>query len=321
MSNISKDFETVGSRVRAQAIRLSKEDARIPILITGVKGGGQEKVARWIAKSFACKNASDGIPCDNCPSCRNMEAGMSADLLWISPQGASDLIKIAQIRPTKGSEGNEEGDPFTPLTEFNITPPIQSRNKIVVIHRADRLYPHISNLLLTIIENPQSYMRYIFTTEALGKALPTILSRCLRLSCDFPELKEVHHAIKELTWGSDVNAQFLSEHLEDWAARFYDWLMSLPLRTRAEALRASQEFLDFAEEYASAVVKIKKLSLRAGKAEFIELFANGIRQSVKNNGNGLIELIEMTPLIHKAQQGNARMEYLSDYLFTSGLKR
>ncbi len=307
--------------MRAQALRLAKEDARIPILITGIKGGGQEKVARWIAKSFLCKNASDGIPCENCPSCRNMEAGRSADLLWISPQGASDLIKVEQIRPTQSSEGDEEGEPFTPLTEFNVTPPIQSRNKVVVIHRADRLYPHISNLLLTIIENPQSYMRYIFTTEALGKALPTLLSRCLRLSCDFPELKDVHPAIKELTWGSDVNAQFISEHLEDWAIRFYDWLLSLSVHTRTEALRISQEFLDFAEEYANAVANIKKLSIRAGKTEFIELFANGIRQVVKNNGNGLVGFIEMIPLIHKAQQGNARIEYLSDYLFTSGLKR
>lgn len=79
--------------------------------------------------------------------------------------------------------------------------PIQSKYKICVIHNIERMNREATNAFLKTVEEPPSYVKFIFTTSKEGRILPTLLSRLHTISFHHLPKKQmdslVNHPQKE----------------------------------------------------------------------------------------------------------------------------
>lgn len=124
-------------------------------------GFGSFELALWLAKSRFCEQLSDGIPCENCRSCRLIEEQEFSDVKIIEPQG--QLIKTDTIRE---------------LTRDFSRSGYEGENQVFIIKDADKMHSNAANSLLKFIEEPQSQSYMILLTSDESKMLPTIKSRC-----------------------------------------------------------------------------------------------------------------------------------------------
>ena len=138
------------------------------ILFSGVRGVGKTTLARIMAKAINCEQKSDGNPCNQCLSCKEITAGSSLDLYEID--GASNR-GIQEIRELK------EKIRFLPTS---------SKFKVIIIDEVHMLTTEAFNALLKTLEEPPDHVFFMFATTELHKIPITILSRCQRY-----ELKRV----------------------------------------------------------------------------------------------------------------------------------
>ncbi len=131
-------------------------------IFEGIEGCGKKKTALALVKAIFCKDA-DG--CGKCPACRKVAALQHPDLHIVEPDGA--FIKIDQIRDLQ--------------KELSFRP-FEASKKVCIMEAAERLNPAAANAFLKTLEEPPGNALLILLTTNSGAVLPTILSRCQRLS-------------------------------------------------------------------------------------------------------------------------------------------
>lgn len=152
-------------------------------LFVGPRGAGKLYAARNLAKALNCESPSDeGDACDECSSCRAIEAGADPAFRVVAAEGPK--IKIEQTRA---------------LVADLALRPDGSRRKVYVIHEADRLTPNAANNLLKVLEEPPAYGVLILTTDNPAALPVTVLSRCQTVSFKPAPLPEVTEALVRLT--------------------------------------------------------------------------------------------------------------------------
>ncbi|UOF91791.1 DNA polymerase III subunit delta' [Fodinisporobacter ferrooxydans] len=133
-------------------------------LFTGPEGMYKLEMARMFARAILCKNSVDK-PCNECLSCRKCLNGNHPDIIEIHPEGAS--IKIDQIRSHQK---------LLSLKSVDVS------YKIYIVDRADSMTTEAANSLLKVLEEPVSPVVAILIAKSPSSVLPTILSRCQRIS-------------------------------------------------------------------------------------------------------------------------------------------
>ncbi len=142
-----------------------KERTAHAYLFCGCRGTGKTTLARLFAKALNCKAlSSETEPCNNCPSCRDIAAGHSIDVLEIDGASHRGIEDIRQINETIG---------FAPTS---------SRYKIYLIDEVHMLTKEAFNALLKTLEEPPPHVKFFFCTTEPHKIPPTILSRCQRFN-------------------------------------------------------------------------------------------------------------------------------------------
>lgn len=136
-------------------------------LLAGPDGVGKRCLAFEMAKALNC-SASGERPCDACDSCRRITRGGHPDLHLISPSGASQQIKIEDIRILLGRVALR---------------PYSASVQVAIIDGADRLTDEAANSLLKALEEPSRYTKLLLITSRLSFCLPTIVSRCQLVRC------------------------------------------------------------------------------------------------------------------------------------------
>lgn len=131
-------------------------------IFEGIEGCGKKKTALSLVKAIFCRDA-DG--CGKCPACRKVAALQHPDLHIVEPDGA--FIKIDQIRDLQ--------------RELSFRP-FEAGKKVCIMEAAERLNPAAANAFLKTLEEPPGNALLILLTTNSGAVLPTILSRCQRLS-------------------------------------------------------------------------------------------------------------------------------------------
>ena len=142
-------------------------------LFTGGSQAEMEQLAATLAKTLNCQNpparSGAGLPldsCDECPSCRKIDALNHPDVQWVRPESKSRVIRIDQIREL--------------LQTINLKPG-EAAYKVNIIVAADRMNKDSANAFLKTLEEPPARSIIILITTNLDQVLETILSRCLRL--------------------------------------------------------------------------------------------------------------------------------------------
>lgn len=140
------------------------------LLLAGPAGVGKRRFAQTLALALLCQQPlAEGYACGVCRSCHFVGAGNHPDLLWLAPEEAGKAIKIDQVRRA---------------ASFVAQTAQQGGRQVVVVEPVEALNRFAANALLKTLEEPAGDTQLLLVTDAPGRLLPTIRSRCQRL--DFP---------------------------------------------------------------------------------------------------------------------------------------
>ncbi len=136
-------------------------------LLAGPDGVGKRSLALEMAKAINCLEQKTEA-CGACRQCRQITAGNHPDLHMVSGSGASQTIKIDDIRHILGRVS---------LRPFN------ARAQVVIVDGAERLTEEAANSLLKTLEEPSASTRFLLLTANPAACLPTVRSRCQLIYC------------------------------------------------------------------------------------------------------------------------------------------
>ena len=151
-----------------QEVRSSYLQGRLPhaLLLVGSRGLGKVDFAKKIAEFVLCEN-KNGVACGDCRSCYLFCAGSHPDFFIVTPEEKSKTIKINQIRDL--------------MHDLNQTPHC-SHYQVAIIHPAEVMNRSSSNAFLKTLEEPSGQVLLLLVSHRIGILLPTIISRCQRLT-------------------------------------------------------------------------------------------------------------------------------------------
>lgn len=153
-----------GQSIVKEAFQTHLTSGRVPnaYLIVGPEGVGKRRLALEMAKALNC-TAEANQPCDSCRTCGQIARGTHPDVHLLTPGGASEQVKIDQIRHV--------------LSRVALRP-FSARFQAVVLESAERLTEEAANALLKTLEEPSAHTCFLLTTAQLSDCVPTIVSRC-----------------------------------------------------------------------------------------------------------------------------------------------
>ena len=156
--------DIIGQETPVAVLRRSLSAGKVAhaYIFDGIEGCGKKKTAMAFVEAVFC-NGTEG--CGHCPACRKVAALQHPDLHVVEPDGA--FIKIDQIRNLQ--------------KELSFRP-FEVEKKACIIEAAERMNPSSANAFLKTLEEPPGNALLILLTSNIGAILPTILSRCQRLS-------------------------------------------------------------------------------------------------------------------------------------------
>ncbi|WP_040760043.1 DNA polymerase III subunit delta' [Sporosarcina newyorkensis] len=134
-------------------------------IFDGSNGSGKELIASYFTKLLLCMDPKENVPCETCHSCKRIQSGNHPNVVTIRPDG-QDIKKdqMAELIMKMTKKGYEEG------------------RKVYIIANAERMNSSASNTLLKFLEEPEGNVTAILLTDSYTSVLPTIQSRCQRIS-------------------------------------------------------------------------------------------------------------------------------------------
>ncbi len=222
-----KDKLQVEQPVVYQAIRHVVENNRIAsaYLFTGPYGTPKYEAAIFLAQCIFCEK-KNGLACETCNTCRRVREGKYADLIVLD--GRDNTISKDMVDELQ--------------SQFAKTALEENGQRVYIIRNIENATVAAQNSMLKFLEEPESGITAILTTDAVNRILPTILSRCtqipfLPMDAEY-YLEQIHQAGVE---GED--AYFLSHLVKDMddLTKFYDGETTVVYQ---HAKKMFQQFLD-----------------------------------------------------------------------------
>lgn len=161
-----------GAKAHLQAALADRQMSHA-YLIEGTHGVGKKTLANAFIKTLLCQNPIQGGNgqqdcCNRCRSCRSFDHENHPDVRRIRAAQDKNTISVKQIRDE--------------LVKDISVRPYGSRYKIYIVEEAERLTIEAQNAMLKTLEEPPAYGLILLLAESSAAFLPTILSRCVKIS-------------------------------------------------------------------------------------------------------------------------------------------
>lgn len=310
MSSSLSVSNNLGPRAAALVRAIGCADTCAAVLVAGEEGAAQDFAAEKLAQVFLCLQPIECEPCGECKACSSFARGNNADVLHVHPKGPQNLIRMGQISYESAYPYDKTGD--LPVRQFLFVGPAQSRNKIVLVHNADRMNMPAAHAFLKLLEEPPEYSRILLTTASASSLPTTIRSRCVLLPCDFgPSEDSFLHTIAG--GAPELMSKLASPRFEAFVGSLEIWLGKWLSRNRTEALKISEEFQELVLEYKAASESDEDRLIRA---EVVKLLANWLASKAHSRNVGA--MLESVIQMHRAVLGNVNFGYLCDSFFMAG---
>ena len=149
------------------------EVGRFPhaLLLVGPAGLGRELAAVEISVMLTCRGGDRPWSDGSCAG--RVRSGSHPDVVAVLPQGASQQIKIEQVRE---------------IVDGAAARPYEGEHRVWILDgvEASHLVPAAANAFLKVLEEPPDHCRFLLLAANPTAVLPTIRSRCQQLSLPGP---------------------------------------------------------------------------------------------------------------------------------------
>lgn len=258
---ILKDL--IGQEIISETIFNSIKFNKIPnaFLFHGIRGTGKTSIARIIAKALNCDNGIENL-CKN-KLCKNCEAISSSSHLDVIEQDCATATGIDSVRD---------------LIEFCRYPPSMGKFKVLILDEIQAMSKAGAQSLLKILEEPPSYVKFVFCTTEIKKILITMLSRCSRFDLSrvkYDTLLEYLKKIKALENGNiSDDALKLICKCSEGSVRDALSLLDRALLNNSEnkeiSLNDAQEMFGHFDK--SKIIELLKYVLEADEGKIIKIY-------------------------------------------------
>lgn len=159
---LNDTYERLSARAAAHSLHHG-------LLIKGIPGIGKAQLANELAGFLLCHQPNGTVPCGQCQGCKLFAASSHPDFHQIESE---KQIGVDQIREA--------------IAKLLGTAQL-SGNKVLIIHGADSMTESAANALLKTLEEPTRKTYLILLCDRTDGVLPTILSRCEKISIHAPD--------------------------------------------------------------------------------------------------------------------------------------
>ena len=229
--------DLIGQDVMVETIINSIKINKLPnaYLFTGIRGVGKTTTARIIAKALNCKKGVENL-CDNemCENCNSIANSNHIDCMEFDAASKTGV------------------DDISDLIEFSKYGPSTAKYKIFIIDEVHMLSKQAFNALLKTLEEPPSYLKFIFATTEVRKVPVTVLSRCQRF--DLMRVK------------SDLLLKFLKKITDQEKGKISEEALKLIVKISEGSVRDSLSLLDRA--LITNITEKKELDLNSAQKIF-----------------------------------------------------
>lgn len=229
-------------------------------LFSGARGTGKTTTARILAKGLNCHTGITSTPCLKCPSCLEIAAGNSIDVLEIDAASNTGVDNVRDVI----------------INNLAISP-ARDRYKVFVIDEVHMLSTSAFNALLKTLEEPPSHVVFIMATTELHKVPDTILSRCQQFEFRQIAAEKIFQRLREIATAEQVKVS--------------DAALREVARAGAGSLRDAQSAFDQVIAFSGAEITEEDVAAALGLVgartlgRFVAVMAD-------QNGAGLLRLIE-----------------------------
>ena len=271
--------DVVGQSHITTTLRNAIATNRLPhsFIFSGQRGVGKTTTARILAKAINCLNPKEINPDNKCELCVEITENRSVNVFEIDGASNRGIDEIRNLRDA---------------VRYG---PAKGKYKVYIIDEVHMLTKEAFNALLKTLEEPPSYVIFIFATTEVHKVPPTILSRCQRFEFRRISLNEIVSRLsliaKEEKINIDEEALFIIAKRADGAMRDAQSIFDQVVSFCGETIDAKQivEMLNLVDEelFFRTIDIIKSKNTKDGLNLIEEIVNRGY--DVKEFLRGLIE--------------------------------
>ncbi|MBQ9023643.1 MAG: DNA polymerase III subunit gamma/tau [Bacilli bacterium] len=158
-----KTFDDVyGQKIIVQTLKNIIKNNKLThaYLFIGPRGTGKTSIAKIFAKTINCLNSNDGISCEKCDICTNINNNENIDIIEMDAASNNGVDEIREIK-----------------NHVTLLPTV-SKYKVYIIDEVHMLTTGAFNALLKTLEEPPKHVIFILATTEPHKIPLTIISRC-----------------------------------------------------------------------------------------------------------------------------------------------
>ena len=268
-------------------------------IFSGPRGVGKTSTARILAKALNCRSGPIAEPCGKCPSCLDIAAGRSLDVIEIDGASNRGIDEIRTLR---------ENVKFSPAS---------GKFKVYIIDEVHQITSDGFNALLKTLEEPPEFVKFIFATTQPNKVPATILSRCQRLDFRRISVMEIIAQLKKIIDFEKVKVDpdvlFAVARASDGALRDAESILDQLVAFAKDKVSLEDVFSMLGMVETNVLFEVTDKIIRKDPGAALELL-NGIIDNGKDANTFLSDLIEhfRNLMVAKVCRANSRLIDLPD---------